>query len=212
MDGTQSALFLIYITISFLLDMSSIILNGLIAYVLKKHNKTRIVTFWFIYCLSISDVMVGVTGLTFHSSLLAFKWNSSWVSISGKLLKYFLETSGHLIFIVAVDRCIHMKYLNKYSTLMNQSRARLIVLLNITFCAVATTPYFVASEKLNALFELGLTIFHATLIVSIYFIYLKTYSSIRRQIAALQISKRNTMPHYNKADKRLECQDRISPT
>ena len=212
MDGTQSALFLIYITISFLLDMSSIILNGLIAYVLKKHNKTRIVTFWFIYCLSISDVMVGVTGLTFHSSLFAFKWNSSWVSISGKLVKYFLETSGHLIFIVAVDRCIHMKYLNKYSTLMNQSRARLIVLLNITFCAVATTPYFVASEKFNALFELGLTIFHATLIASIYFIYLKTYSSIRRQIAALQISKRNTMPYYNKAEKRLECQDRVSTT
>ena len=212
MASPQSAIFLIFITMSFLLDILAIILNGLIAYVLKKHNKTRIVTFWFIYCLSISDIMVGITGLVFHSSLIAFEWESLWVSISGKLLEYFLETSAHLIFIVAVDRCIHMKYLNKYSTLMNGSRARLIVLLNINFCVVATIPYFAAPEQFNVLFEFGLNIFHASFIVSIYFIYVKTYFSIRRQIAALKISKRSKMRCPNKTENRFECHNRTSTT
>ena len=175
MAGTQSALFLIYITISFLLDISAIILNDLIAYVLKRHSKTCIVTFWFIYCLSISDIMVGAAGLIFHSSLLAFKLDSSWVSVSGMILGYFFETSGHLIFVIAIDRCINMKYLNKYGTLMNRSNARLIVLLNIVFCILTKVPSLAASEKLNVLFEFGLNIFHTTSILSIYVAYIKTF-------------------------------------
>ena len=212
MAGPQSAIFLTFITISFLLDISAIILNGLIAYVMKKHSKTRIVTFWFIYCLSMSDVMVGITGLVFQLSLLVFKLDSLWVAIPLMFLRYFFQTSGHLVFIIAIDRCIHMKYLNKYSTLMNRSRARLIVQLNITFCVVTIIPYFAASEQLNALFELSLNIFRATLLVSIYFIYIKTYLSVRRQIAALKISKANKMPCPNKTKNRFECQYRTSTT
>ena len=55
-----------------LLDVSSIVLNGFVEYVLKKHKKTRIVTFCFIYYLSISDVMVGLTELSYHSLQLDF--------------------------------------------------------------------------------------------------------------------------------------------
>ena len=50
--------FLMYIILTFLLDASAIILNGLIAYVLKRHKKTDTMTFWFIYCQSLSDIFV----------------------------------------------------------------------------------------------------------------------------------------------------------
>ena len=95
---------------------------------------------------------------------------------------------------------------------MNQSRARLIMLLNITFCVVVAIPYFAASERLNSLFTFGLNIFHTTSILLTYVAYIKTYFSIRRQTAALYIGKGEKVPLHNKRDKRRECQNRISTT
>ena len=214
MCGSQRTIFLIYIAIALLLDISAILLNGLVAYVLKKHKKTSIISMWFIYCLSISDVMVGITGTLYHSLLLKLKLDSGglpWstlITINGKILEYFFATSGHLIFIIAVDRCIHMKYLNKYSRIMTQPRARFIMLLNAIFSSLLIFSLFAVSDKHIPLYYFVLSIFHATFTLVIYTIYLKTYFSIKRQVVALQVGKRGNMLVRQKLDKKLEHQNR----
>ena len=191
-----------------ILDVSAILLNGLIAYVLRKHKKTSIVTFWFIYCLSISDVMVGVSGLFFHSVLLKILLGSSsafWVSLrkaSAISIDYFLMTSGHLIFFTAIDRCIHMKYLNKYSMIMTKSKACWIIVFSVVFCILLVIPRLVASEEFIAQFYVGINAFHATAILLIYAIYIKIYISIKKHIAALPTVKDRYLHVQHQPDKK----------
>ena len=97
--------------------------------------------------------------------------------------------SGHLIFFTAIDRCIHMKYLNKYSVIMTQSKARWIVLFSAIFCFLIIVLHLVASEEFAARFHLGINIFHATFFLLIYVIYGKIYISIKKRIYALQTGK-----------------------
>ena len=199
-----------------LLDVSAILLNVLIAYMLKKHKKTSIITFWFIYCLSICDVMVGVTGLVYHSLWLTSNlvpeqsfWNlaASFVFI---FQHYFSQTSGQLIVIVAVDRYIHMKYLNKYSRIMTQSRARLIILFSFIFGTLVITPLYALSGDLRASYNFGINVARATFTLLIYVIYLKTYCSIRRQLAPLQVGKGNNIGPCNDPNKIYERQNEAS--
>ena len=215
MSGSQLTTILIYIAIALILDISAIFLNGLVAYVLKKHKKTSIISMWFIYCLSISDVMVGITGVLYHSLLLKLSLDSGgspWGSlraITGKILEYFFATSGHLIFIIAVDRCIHMRYLNKYSGIMTWSRARLIMLFNVIFSSVLIFSLFAVPDEHILLFYFCLSLFHSTFTLVIYTIYLKTYFSIKRQIVALQVGKRSKKHAGQKLDKKLEHQNKL---
>ena len=186
-------LFQFFLPLMLIVDISAILLNGLIAYVLKKYKKTNIVTFWFIYCLSISDILVGISGLMLHLvrlKLLLGHPNAFWVSfctIAVVSENYFLATSGRLIFITAIDRCIHMKFLNKYSVIMTQYKGRWIMFSNVVFGILISIPRFVGSEKFTKLFYFGITIIHTALTLFIYVIYIKIYFfSIKRKVASLK--------------------------
>ena len=210
--ASHKQLFYPFIPILLLMDISAIFLNGLVAYVLKRHKKTSIITFWFIYCLSISDVMVGVSCLVYHLLLLRLSLDSKTslleilIKVAYRCLEFFFAMSGHIIFIIAVDRSIHMKYLNKYSRLMTRSRSQFIMLCNVIFGLLFMIPPLAASEKFNVFFDLGLNVFHAVGALLIYVVYIKTYFSMRRKLAALQFGKgSNTAPHY-KSNKTLRCQ------
>ena len=208
---SNKLLFQISITILILLDISAIILNGLIAYVLKRHKKTRIITFWFIYCLAISDVMVGLLlflhhtlvievfshpGRTFLASLDVVVWTVS---------HYFLSTSARLILIIAVDRCIHMKYLTKYTTIMTQFRARLIVFLNTIFGIFLFIPTTLVQERYIPGYYFCVVIFHTAGTVMIYVIYIKAYFCIRRQVAALQTINSDDIAVQNTPGNTNQC-------
>ena len=204
---------LIYTILPLLLDVSAIVLNGLIAYVLKKHKKTDIMTFWFIYCLSLSDILVGVSGLIYESMWLIWSLgfrNSSWRLIDTctvQLHHFFFETSGQLIVIIAVDRYIHMKYLNKYSGIMTQSRARLIMLFSIVFGVVVIIPFNVLSIKHRALYSLCINTVRATGALMACVLYVKTYFTIRSKLAALQIGKRDCTDPSHKLEATCQCQN-----
>ena len=211
--ASYKQLFHHFIPILFLLDVLAILLNGLVAYVLKKHKKTSIITFWFIYFLSITDVMVGVSCLMYHSLLLRLSLDSKTflleilIKVAFRCLEFFFAMSGHLIFIIAVDRSIHMKYLNKYSRIMTRSRARFIMLFNAIFVLLFMIPPLVASKKFNVFFDLCLNVFHAIGALLIYVVYIKTYLSIRRKLAALQFGKGKNIILHNNLDKTPEYQD-----
>ena len=166
------------------------VLNGLIAYVLKKHKKTSIVTFWFIYCLSISNVMVGVTGLIYHLlQLLGLEkavWNIPQM-ISKEFYRYYRFTSWLLILIIAVDRCIHMKYPQKYSIIATRFRARIIMLFTIVFGILYDLP---SNLPLNVVvfiwLQFTLYVFYIVCILAVIAIYLVLYCLIKRRVNALQ--------------------------
>ena len=186
-------LFQIRIIASLVLDFSSIVLNGLIAYLLKKNKKTNIVTFWFMYCLSISDFMVGATGLVYHTLLLdiAFdpkipKWDLLH-TLFAAMYGYYTITSWMLILIIAVDRYIHMNYSHNYCMIMTKFRARLIMLFNVIFGILVGLPPIVTHHENVIWFQFALYIFFTVGTLATFVIYLILYFLIRRQVSALQI-------------------------
>ena len=169
-------------------------LNALIVYLLKKHRKTRIVTFWFIYCLSISDVMVGLTGLIYHSLLLdalLYPEKASWNinAIFNGIYRYYLLTSLILILILAVDRCIHMSYPRKYSMMMTRFRARIILVFNIVFGILVDLAYLLTSSSMLIWLQFTLYTLYILGIFAIFAIYLVLYCLIKRQVNATQASE-----------------------
>ena len=194
------------IIISLILDLSSVILNGLIAYVLQKHKKTKVVTFWFIFCLSCSDTLVGITGLLYHSlelGLVAGPSRSFWdmaKSVASEAFDCFLSTSGHLVFIIAIDRCIHMRYLHKYSTLMTEIRARLLLLLNVFLAILFSVLPFLFTKSQSRVFYFCVNIFHTFCTVLIYVTYATTYFSIKKQVASIQQRRQDHVHSQNNLD------------
>ena len=218
MSGSKRTLILPYITVSILLDMSAIFLNGLIAYQLKKQKKTRIITFWFIYCLSISDVMVGITGLVFHFSMPTWGLDSGkplWspmTKFAFKFHHYFIQTSVHLIVIVAIDRHIHMKCLKKYTVTMTKPGSRLIMLFCITSGIILSIPTFALSGKRSDLYNFAIYTLRVTLTVLVCAIYIKTYFMIRRKYATIQIGNGNRIGLVHKEQKACERHSGTSST
>ena len=160
--------------------------------------------------------MVGVTGLVYHVLWLTTSLTSGKLSRNSltivifKVLHYLFETSAQLIFIIAVDRYIHMKYRNKYSTIMTQSRARLVMLFNIAFGILLIIPLYAGSDSINATYNFGVTVLRGTCALLICIMYLKTYFSIKRQLAALQLGKGSNIALQHKPNDRLECQNASS--
>ena len=186
-------LFQIRIIASLVLDFSSIVLNGLIAYILKKYKKTNIVTLWFIYCLSISDFMVGATGLVYHTLLLDIaldpqipSWNLLH-TLFAAIYGYYTITSWMLILIIAVDRYIHMNYSHNYRMIMTKYRARLIMLFNVLFGILVSLPPILTHHASLIWFQFALYIFFTVGTFGTFIIYLVLYSLIKRQVSALQV-------------------------
>ena len=205
--------FLLITMLPLLLDVSTVLLNGLIAYVLKRHKKTDIMTFWFIYCLSISDIFVGVAGLIHESMWLIWSlgFRNSSLSLmhtyAFKLQYYFFDISLQLIVIIAVDRYIHMKYLKKYRGIMTRFRARLIMLFSIVFGIVVIIPFNVLSTKRHALYSLSMNIVRATGGLLTGVLYLKTYFAIRRKLAAIRIGKGERIALSHKLESAYQYQN-----
>ena len=181
----------------------------------KKTQKTSIVTFWFIYCLSISDTMIGVTGLMHN--LLRLKLNlesaksqsSLSTTITGKMFMYFIATSGHLIFIIAIDRCIHMTYSDKYNTIITQSRARWIMLFNGVCSILPVLQHYIFSGTRITSSSLGLNIFYVAVALMVCAVYIKAYFAMKRKVAALKIGKRRNNTVCHEPDKRSEFQNKL---
>ena len=212
MSGSYMTFYTIFIAILLPLDVSAIFLNGLVAYLLKKHKKTSIITFWLIYCLSISDVMVGIAGLICHSLLL--KPGPSSLTLSTPyivaLLECGFEISGNLVVIIAVDRCIRMKYLSRYGRIITRPRARLIMLFTVTFSILLMILQFAVSEDLVPSFIFGYNIFYAILTLLVYTIYIRTYFLIKSQTTALRIDKRSNIAVHHMPEKGLDVQNKLS--
>ena len=212
---SNSLLFQISTAIYMLLDVSAVILNGLLAYVLKRYNKTNVITFWFIYCLSLSDIMVGAVELVQDSLMLQFFLSpkrthlASIADLLGNFSNFFFALSGRMILVIAVDRCIHMKYLIRYSTIMTKFRAGVIVLINVTFGIVLVVPPLIVPNNSLLWFHTSFTIFNTACTFMIYFIYIKTYFTIKRQVATLQLQQESPIVAQDTSDNRNQCEGKL---
>ena len=182
------------IIVSLMVDGSNIILNGIVAHSLKRLKKYKIVSYWFIYCLCISDILVGITGLCFHSTLLLLAVNPfsrskvsicQWFEYFGI---FFRNVSGCMAVAIGVDRLIRFRYLHRYHLKMKRTKAHLIILLVYALSALSVVSRIVAdiqvlaSQRARKFVLYVRAVLHVIVILVFPISYIMSYRIVKRRV------------------------------
>ena len=184
-------LFFIYLFTSFTIDISNIFMNIFIIYALRKLKKLGNISFWFIYCLSISDLFVGLSGFAYdiHYSCCVTRGNCNWILYTSEVRTFFVGYSGRLTTIIAIDRSIRMKYLHRYNRMLTKTKAYLVLMFN----TVLGITHFASSLGPHRFhFQLAYLIFHFICITSSCMLYIVTYCNIKQQVSDLHSNMRRS--------------------
>ena len=187
----KMVLFFIYFTLAFPIDISNIFMNIFIVYALRKLKKLSNTSFWFIYCLSISDCCVGLSGLAYdiYYAYCRPRGNCSWIPYTSAVRTFFLGYSGRLTTIIAIDRSIRMKYLYKYNNIMTRTKVYLVLMVN----AVLGIAHFVCELGPHQFpFQLAYLIFNSICITPSCMLYIFTYYKIKQQVSDLHSNMRRS--------------------
>ena len=200
----------IYFICFFMIHIANIATNGFIIYALRKLGKLGNISFWFIYCLSISDCFVGLSGLAFETYFLCcyignncFAYRCIW-----EMREFFLSYSFRLTTVIAIDRSIRMKYLNRYQDVMTKRKAYIVLILS-ALLGLAQAYGNLSSQRM--MFKLVFMIFHFICITFSCILYTFTYCSIKQQVRDLNSNLRcNDSAPIHKKSVQLNVRDQSS--
>ena len=182
---------IVIILMQFLIDISNILLNAFIIYALRKLDKLGNISFWFIFFLSISDCLVGLSGLACDVFLLCCTLGQDCSSSEYVLevRSFFLAFSARLTTVIAIDRSIRMRYLNKYKNIMTKTKANTILIVNTMLSLVQ----FVGDlGPLSDIFGKAFDLLHFVCICSSCIFYLFTYCSLHQRVTTLDMNLRHS--------------------
>ena len=180
----------------YLISLSNIAINSLLIGAIYKCKKLKLLSFWFILWLSISDALVGFTSLIRESCLLASRAVPPLQRI--QFFAYVMENfcinfSSTLVLIVALDRYIHMKHPLQYSMVMTKRRALVLGLCNTIFTIHTITtvillpkyerPFLLKNAFSYRIYRVVLSLVYILTVGLIFVIYVTTYFLIRKKTA-----------------------------
>ena len=186
---------LLITVLSYVVAASNIGLNSFLVNALRKCRKLKILSYWLIACLCISDIFVGIFGLLKESLLLeAQGWYSGntreFLLIIMSMESFWVNFSCLFVLIIAIDRYIHMKHGLRYRFVMTKRRAIGLIIFNVVF-----TSHMIVTVKILPKYQKGfllkhlqayriyrvvLSLTYLSFIVFTFILYIKTYFSIRQ--------------------------------
>ena len=152
-----------------------------------------------------SDCIVGLSGLAadIYYSWCYSRHNCNSTFYAKKVESFFIAYSFRLTTVIAIDRSIRMKYLNRYSNVMTKTKAYLILTLSAVLGLVQFAGT-ISSQRITV--ELVFMIFHFICITFSCILYTITYCSIKHQVRDVHLNLRRNVPvhktndHYNATD------------
>ena len=164
--------------------------NSFLIYALKKTGQITNMSLQLIVLMSASDCINGIVGLSLTNIILWKEYNSlCYLRVLTRFLSHvFLGFSFTTAQLIAIDRFLHIKYLQRYPIIVTKRRGRILLLalfiLHILLAFVSTMPFLKDYKIIGTM----VYIFGATLIIiSVISIYYKTL----RTINSRTLSKRN---------------------
>nr|QBL02596.1 biogenic amine-like GPCR [Tripedalia cystophora] len=176
---------------------SNIISNMFLVFALRRTKQLKKVACQFILYLCISDLCVGFLLQPLVSVLLTFFVSETdkecSIELTGQALSFiFPQISGVMIMIISLDRFLHMRFLNRYSTIMTHRRAMLLVILNISLSAIITTCSVILSVYYRFFwFNVVLVSVDTLVVLLIYLFYTFTFQSVHRHTEMLRKRTQN---------------------
>lgn len=124
--GTIIAFIRIY---NILVALSNILGNALLIFALKRTGQTRKTAFQYIIFMSVSDLVIGSTGLLFITALTYdhFNQNCTLKLATQYILNSCSSFSILMVVLIALDRYLRMKHLERYPSVFTKRRRYYLV-------------------------------------------------------------------------------------
>ena len=183
--------------LSIFVSASNIALNSFLVHAIRKRKKLKILSYWLITCLSVSDIFVGIFGLLKETLRLIMDQHHSRTIKESYFIVLYVESfwinfSVLLVLIIAIDRYVHMKFLMRYYRIMTKKRVVALILFNVIFTAhmVVTTMLLPKYQKALLLrhllayrvYRVILSLTYMSFIFMVFGFYVKAYISIKETV------------------------------
>ena len=166
--------------------------NSLLILGLKKSGQAYNISFNFIILMSISDLVNGITGLSLFTLLTWEKYhNTYWLVLSTQTIMTTCNFfSFFMVFLIAYDRYLHMRYLERYSVVFTRKKGHLMVLgfftsaLSISIIFILPLPH-----KILAGCKTFLAFLSLLLLFAIFLLYYSAMQKLKKRENQCRIAR-----------------------
>ena len=186
-DFSQQVLWSLRITNS-TIGLLNVFGNSLLIYALKKTGQTATISLQLIIVMSVSDVINGTAALSLTNIILWGNYDSYCYlkATTQFLIRLFLGFLYGIVILIALDRFLHIKYLQRYPIIMPKRRMRCLTCL--TFLCSTVTAFFSSMPFLKVYMKFGNmvhTALAALAIITVFVLYYKTTKAINRRVSSM---------------------------
>ena len=188
------------------INILNVVGNALLIWALRRTKQTKTISFQFIMIMSFSDLTIGVLCLPFLTLVLYDEYQKyCWLML---LIQTVLSScnyfSGSMVFLIALDRYLHMKYLEQYSRQFTKRRGHFLIIAFV-FLALFSSIVFILPLSHVIYSTLVATCFVINMIfsTSIIILYHKALSTLKRKAHMITSSLINKDRTLGKAAKRI---------
>ena len=194
------------LTTNALFLLISLPLNVILCHAILKLRLMKKTSFCFIFALTISDLcsILILHPLYFVEYTYAFTGenNTNNVQLAIQFGAFtFCQFSGVMILIMALDRYLQMKYLNRYPSVMTKKRALILILINAATSLICGI-LFTISSIYGFFFYINIVYLFADLAVLLtsFLVYLQAFMTLRTNVADSNIRNDTSRSPIRRAD------------
>ena len=162
--------------------------NGFLIYALKKTGQTMSLSIQLIILMSLSDCINGTVALIFTNLLLWKTYDSyCFLKVIAQFMHMlFIGISYLTVLLIAIDRFFHIKYLQRYPTIVTKRRgcivALAVYLLQFLVALISSMPFLQNVRNVGKLVQICAGILG---MICIFILYYKTTKAVKRRIASM---------------------------
>ena len=171
--------------------------NGLLIYALKKTRQTTSFSIELIALMSLLDCIGGIQAL-FVTNLLLWKAYDSYcyLKVISQLINLvFLGSSFTTVMLIAFDRFLHTKYLQRYPTIMTKRRGRMLFLSLFLFNIMLAFTFsnLVMNLTIGSLVYTCIAMLYMVTVIALYY---KTIKAVKNRVSSMHSPfMKSTMVH-----------------
>ena len=173
-----------------LIGILNVLGNAALIWALRKTQQTKSLSFQFILIMSTSDIIIGINGLVFLTLVSIEPYQSNcWLKFT---VQFTLNACNYfsifMIFLIALDRYLHMKLLERYLVIVTKKKGYMLIGFLLILAIVSSAMFILPMSKLT-MSVLQMVFFAVSIVflASIIFLYHKSLCILRKK--ASQISR-----------------------
>ena len=188
------------------INILSLLGNTILIWALRRTRQTKTISFQFIIVMSASDITSAILSMTLLTTISFRQYQKyCWLTLSVQAVlnacNYF---STSMIFLIALDRYLHMKYLEQYSRKFTKRRGHLLIVIFLVL-ALFFSNFFILPHP-PFVYSILATIYFAIcmlFLISIIILYHKALATLRRKAHLVTSSIINKNRALGKAANRI---------